>query len=183
MDVNDMEFKVAGKCTSAVDGDVVGRMILGITGKTYHGREVVLYRQEPGLFGTDPAFIGDKPRVQELTLCNGILNPIRLRNPPSAFWAIIDAASELKTGFTRLEAVDLAVSRMGEKQRVNLTKAWKAIKIHHKYLREDCGMPFMVDSLREWKVEIRARHEDETKGYFEKERSRRDHAEKELKEG
>ena len=173
--------KVVGKCLSVIDGEVVPRMILGVSGRTYHGREVVVYAQEPGLFGTDPSRRGENGKVQELTLSNGILNPCQLREPPTCTWAVIDAASQLKTGFSRSELVDKAVGMLGEEHRSNLTKAWKAIKIHHKWMRVQSGITFMVDTLPHNKIEIRARHADETVQYFEDEPARKTAAEEAIK--
>jgi len=83
-----------------IDSEPVRESVLGYTGEMYHGRPVVLFRKCPEAFGCEALKRSSNVR---LTLHNGILNHMEigdLSREPTPYWAVLDAASDLKTGFT-----------------------------------------------------------------------------------
>jgi len=146
-----------------IEGDVVPRCIEGSTGKTYWGREVVVFNHLPGLFGTR---LDGRVRRRALTICNGIINQCSLDNPPTPYWAVLDAMSELKVGFTRKLVIDRAVKTVGEVGRRACELAWDVLRNHHRHARKcDAGLAYMLDA-EGGLLSIRARCEDETVQYF-----------------
>ena len=155
----------AGTCLSSVDGEIVGPLIVGTTGERYHGREVVVFRQVPGLYGTRE---GGREVVRRLTLNKGLLNQCALVEPPSPSWAVIDAACELREGFTRQDVLNEAVKVVGEGKREACLFAWDILRNHQRHERKrDAGMSVMFDALPGGKTKVRARTAEETKQYFE----------------
>jgi hypothetical protein len=167
--------KAVMQCNSPVDGDVVPALIVGSAGETYHGREVIVFRHPAGLFGT--RMVGND-RWRKFTLCKGIVNQCVLSEPPSPYWAVLDAMSEFKEGFTRGQVIERAVVTVGEASRRACELAWDVLRNHHRHARKkDAGMTYMIDSLTGGKLAIRARGADETLQYFEAEGLRRKTAE------
>lgn len=163
-----------GNYVGCIDGEVVPSLVKGRLGILYYGREVVLFRHISGLFGTRP-FGAD--RFRKLTIHNGILNQCAIEVEVTPYWAVMDAMSELKTNFTRSEVLDLAVKLVGEGKRKACGMAWDVLRNHHRHARKcEAGMCFMVDSLGEGKLSIRARCFDETVRYFSQEGVRRKQA-------
>lgn len=158
-----------------VEGEVVPGMIVGATGGRFHGRDVVVAVHPPGLFGTRPV---GKPRRRELTMCNGLLNQCSLSEPPTPYWAVLDAMCELKEGFTRAQAIERAVRTVGEGKRRACEIAWDVLRNHHRHERKrDAGMAYMIDAMPKGKLAIRARGPGETLQYFRGEAERRRMAE------
>jgi hypothetical protein len=172
---------VQERFNGVLDGDVVSALVVGSTGQRYHEREVVVFRQTPGLFGTRAT---GSERLRELTVCNGILNQCTLSEPPTPYWAIVDAMSELKTGFTRTQAIDRAVVTVGEGKRRACELCWDVLRNHHRHARKrDAGMAYMLDVMPGGKLAIRAREVEETLQYFLGEGSRKKVAEAVLARG
>lgn len=161
-------------CKSLVEGEVVPGLIVGTTGKTYRGREVVSCVFPPGLFGTRKE---GRVRKAELTLSNGILNQCSIGKegePPTPYWAVLDAAIALKSGFRRKDVMDLAVKSVGESKRRSCEIAWDVIRNHHRHERKrDAGMAYMIDSVDGGKLVVRARDAGETLQYFQAQSERK----------
>lgn len=174
-----MKEETLAKCSSVIDGEVMGSCVVGTTGKTYRGREVVSCVFPPGLFGTRKE---GRTRRNELTLHNGIINQCSLTKGsgavPTPYWAVLDAASALKTGFTRKDVMDLAVKTVGEEKRRACEMAWDVLRNHHKHARKcEAGMGYMIDSTEGGKLMIRARDAGETVQYFAAQAGRKVEAE------
>ena len=114
----------------------------------------------------------------ECTLHRGLLNQCSIRkNIPSPYWAILDAMIDLKSGFKRAEAVNLAVRIVGESKRRAVEMAWDVTLGHHKHARRcNAGGTYMVEKRNDGKLLIRARDASETLQYFEAQPSRRKEA-------
>ena len=157
-----MKMDVVGKCLSRVDGDVVPSLVLGTTGKYYHGREVVVCRFPLGLFGAL-----ERGQVKCCTLYKGLLNQCTMQEPATPYWAVLDAMVELGEGFGRSSVVDLAVGTVGEGKREACRIAWAVLRNHHKHLRmRMSGMSYMVDECVRGGLRIRPRSSSETLQYF-----------------
>lgn len=166
------EIVASMRCNSQIDGEVVPSLVDGSTGETYLGREVVVFRRPPGLFGTCK---DRKENKRRLTLCRGIVNQCALMNPPTPYWAVLDAMSELKDGFTKLQVVERAVVVVGEAKRAACGFAWDVLRNHHRHARKrNEGMSHMIDVLPDGRLAIRARCADETLQYFAAEAERRE---------
>jgi hypothetical protein len=180
-----------GNLTPCMDDEIEGEFmrgqVLGYNGKTFCGRRVVVLRRTPHQFGCpSPLTI----RVSEHTLVNGIVNHSKLTadGVPKAYWAVVDAACELKTGFTSKDVVRLAAERMRlfgawkeESDRTRMEQLclfmWEAAKNHQHYVRtRDAGAGYIVDKLNGKTMTTRARNEDETHQYFEAMRARKSDA-------
>ena len=169
-----------GRYQGAVEGEVVPGLIAGVTGNKFHGRDVLVVKHPPGLFGTRA---GGHERTRELTICNGIINQCSLASPPTPYWAVLDAMCELKDGFTRAQAIERAVQAIGDGKRRACEIAWDVLRNHHRHERKrDAGMAYMVDTLPGGKLAIRARGPGETLQYFLGESERRKAAEVALAE-
>lgn len=147
-----------------IEGDVVPVLIEGLTGEKFLGRDVVMFNQCAGLFGTR---IGKSDRHIKLTLFNGILNQCTLSTPPTPYWAVMDAMCQLKTSFTRTQVIEKAVMVVGEFRRKACEFAWDVLRNHHRHTKKrDAGMAYMIDVLDDGTLSIRARGADETLQYF-----------------
>ncbi len=179
--MKDDGLTVQGRYTGVVDGEVVPGLIMGITGRQFHGRDVIVLKHPPGLFGTRAT---GRERLRELTICNGIINQCTLAEPPSPYWAVLDAMCELKSGFTRSEVIDWAVKHtVGESKRHACEICWDVLRNHHRHERKrDAGMAYMIDTLPKGRLAIRAREPGETMAYFQGEAERRKAAEAMLAE-
>jgi len=157
-----------------MDGEVVRGLVVGTTGRSYRGREVVVCELPPGLFGTRS---GGRTRRVELTLHNGLLNQCSLPRDmgvPTPYWAVLDAAIALKRGFQRRQVIDLAVQAVGEGKRRACEMAWDVLRNHHRHERKrDAGMAYMIDSddLNPGKLLVRARDIGETLQFFSGDKS------------
>jgi hypothetical protein len=156
-----------------VDGKALPPLVLGATGKEYHGRKVVAVKRVAGIFGTKA---GARGGPQLCTLRNGLVNQCSMKEPPTPYWAAMDAASGLKTGFTREQVVEEALKLLGKGvSRRGVEIAWDVLKNHQYHPRKrDCGMGFVVDQApgRGKVMSVRARDEGETQVYFEAQRQR-----------
>ena len=156
-----------------VDGRVMPPLAMGYTGAEYHGRKVVAVRRVAGIFGTKA---GERGGPQLCTLRNGILNQCSMREPPTPYWAVLDAASGLKAGFTKEQVVEAAMKLLGKDASCSgIQIAWDVLKNHQYHPRKrDCGMGFVIDQPpgRASLMSIRARDEGETQAYFESQRVR-----------
>lgn len=162
-----------------IEGDVIPGLIEGGAGRLYYGREVVLFRHVAGLFGTR---IGKRDIIREVTLCHGIINQCSLRDEPTPYWAVLDAACDLKSGFTKDQVIDRAVLVVGEGMRGACSVVWDVLRNHHRHARKrETGMAYMVDILSDGKLGIRARGRDETLQYFMAEVARKREAMRLLK--
>ena len=162
---------VQGRYLGTVEGEVVPKLIEGSAGKTFRGRDVVIFRHPSGLFGTKGT---GRERTRELAICNGIINQCALSEPPTPYWAVLDAMCELKAGFTRSQVMDRAARTVGEGKRRACEISWDVLRNHHRHIRKrDAGMAYMIDSLPGGEMNIRARGPDETLGYFAGETARR----------
>lgn len=160
----------------SVAGDVMPKHVLGMTSRSFCGRECVAVRRVPGMFGAKGSA---KERVVELTLVKGIVNPSELSSDgvPTPYWAVIDAASVLEKGFTRKDVVDMAADMIarhgGSGSREDIVKscgtAWDVMKNHHNHpTKREAGLWYMVEEGDSKKVMlIRARREEETFQKFE----------------
>ena len=161
---------VVSQVCEPIEGDVVPALVEGATGDVYRGRTVVVFRHPSGLFGSH----GGRERNRLLTLCKGIVNQCTIEEPPSPYWAVVDAMSDLRTGFTKSIVVERAILIVGEERRKACEMAWDVLRNHHRHARKkEAGMGFMLDSLPGGKSAIRARSAEETVQYFEAEGERR----------
>ena len=164
-------------CTAAVEGDVVPKLIIGTTGRTYRHREVVRCVFPAGLFGTRNS---GRTRKMDCALHNGLLNQCSIKEGvlPTPYWAVLDAMITLKTGFTRRTVVDLAVEAVGESKRRACEMSWDVLKNHHRHARKrEAGLAYMIDDGNDGKLLIRARDAGETLQYFDAQPRRRKEAE------
>ena len=154
-------------CRSRMEGDVIPKLVVGATGRKYHGREVVACVLPGGLFGTRK---GARSRQAFLTLHNGLLNHCNIGKdgePPTPYWAVMDGAIACKSGFTRKDVIEKAVVLVGEGKRKACEMAWDIVRNHHRHERKrDAGMSYMMDGMDGGKLVIRARDESETLQYF-----------------
>jgi hypothetical protein len=163
-----------GRYMGQVDGEVVPPLIVSKTTEIYHGREVIFFKQVPSLFGTRKE---GQERIRKLTIHNGILNQCALTEPPTPYWAILDAASDLKSDFTRNQVIELALKTFGnvvhEADKTACEMAWDVLRNHHRHARKcNAGMAYMIES-NNGKLSIRARCPDETIQYFSSEKERK----------
>jgi len=144
-----------------VESEPMRELVVGYAGRQYCGRDVVVVRRGE-VFGCPGPTRG---RTRLNTLFNGILNQCEiLDGPPGASWAVLDACSELRDGFTKREAVDLAMARHpGVHERQALEFAYDQIKGHHRHpRRREAGMSHMFVELGEGRMAIRGRTAQET---------------------
>ena len=158
------------KCQAAhemVEGIVVGQ--------EYHGRKLVVIHYVAGLFGDGIA----PHKGRKLgTLHNGHINhcDIREGEPPTPYWAVMDAMSDLGE-FTKEEAVSLAVTNMkkfGSKlSRGELTGkcgiAYDVLSTHERHpSKRKSGMSHICDQhpTRPRTKVMRGRKREETLEHF-----------------
>ena len=161
------------QCKSPVDGEAERKLVVGTTGRSYRGREVVVCVFPPGLFGTRA---GGRERRVECTLHNGLLNQCSFKagRQPTPYWAVIDAMISLKKGFARRDVMGLAVEAVGEGKRRACEMAWDILRNHHRHDRKkNAGMALMVEDGEDGKLLVRARDEGETMQYFEAQKGRK----------
>jgi len=137
--------------------------VLGHTGEEYRGRKVVGFRKHPEVFGGVPM---KREAVVRLTLHKGILNHMELRagqEVPTPYWAVMDAASELKAGFTTEEVLIRALGILGDDSKLDACRiAWYVLKSHHTHPKERYrGMSYMVEEGEDGKMSVRARRSGE----------------------
>lgn len=155
-----------------IEGSVIADLvedITGLTGETYHGRSLVMFRHVPGLFGigVKGKGVGGREYLRKLVLHKGILNQCALQEPPTPYWAVLDAMIDLKDGFTQTSVIDRAVQWVGEEKRAGCQFAWEVLKNHHRHPRKkDAAMAYMVDLLEDGTMTLRARAPEETLQYF-----------------
>lgn len=172
-----MTIKTANRtCTPVppelVDSSIFHENIIGYTGGKFCDRPVVLFNQRPGLFGATSV---KKPKVREYTLHNGILNQCSVHKDgrPGVYWAVLDAMSDLKTGFTRSDVIDKAVAtlvkydgRFKKDAKKVCATAFYILKTHTSHpARSNMGFGFTVEKGSDKKLSIRAR---DSKGAEEK---------------
>ena len=170
--------------TSTVDCDVIRPMIKGKINDRYYGREVVSFSAEAGIWGTtSPKVKNGFKKARLFTLHNGILNQCSLETPPTPYWAVLDAASDLKTGFKKQDLIDKAVKLVGEAHRKACHMAYDVLRNHHRHARKRmAGMSHMIDTLPNCRLLIRGRGADETVAYFDSEGERNAEAAKFMSE-
>lgn len=175
MSNNKKKTIIIGRYTGQVDGEIVPNLIISKTDEVYNNREIVVFKQVTGLFGTRKE---GKERIRKLTIHNGVLNQCALTNPPTPYWAVLDAASDLKNNFTKNQVIELAVKNMKQagslKDNVKACEmAWDVLRNHHRHARKcNAGMAYMIES-NNGKLMIRARCPDETIQYFSSEKERK----------
>jgi hypothetical protein len=156
-----------------VDGGAMRRAVLGRLPDKFCGRDVVLVRRMPGMFGSPCV---QRPTLSLHTLHKGIVNQMEITAGPSAYWAVLDSASELGRGFTDEQVIGMAVrllkgsgSRKPEKElKRACNAAWATTKWHQNHpWKKTRGFGYMVDVFSEGGMAIRGRHADETMKYFE----------------
>ena len=160
-------------CSAATLGD-----ILGYTGEIYRGRKVVLFRKRPEAFGCKPLKRESKVR---LTLHNGILNHMEigdLSRAPTPYWAVLDASSDLKDGFTTEQVLSRALTLMGDDNQLEAIRiAWYVLKSHQTHPKQNYrGMSFIYENSKKSGAKllsIRGRLGSETFEYFDKARVER----------
>lgn len=125
-----------------VEGSAVKPLVLGVLQHSYHGRTLVAYDHNRKQFGSTPNItMGVRPR----TVHKGILNAFNLADPPSPYWALVDAMSDHPEGFTRAEVIEQATRTVGEDKRQKVIFAWEVVINHHRHLRRrEAALPFMV---------------------------------------
>ena len=160
--------------TVTIDGDVVQKNVIGLEKGEYCGRQVVVVGNDP-MFGCPPA-----RGASRCTVHNGIVNHCDIgTKAPQASWACVDAASNLKSGFTKEQLMDLAVETLVkfggveqkdvDKARVVCSNVFDDMKRHQRHVRRKfTGWSFIIDSGEGRTMSVRARHFDETLQYFEK---------------
>ena len=166
--------EVLTKCTSPVEGDVIPGLILGVLDRKYRGYELVSCTIPSGLFGTK----SKRARRLICTLKNGLINQCSIRgNVPTPYFAVLQAAIDLKQGFTRQTVINLAVHIVGEGKRKACSLAWDVIRNHQRHLRKkEAGMTYIIQTGNDGKLMIRARDISETVQYFEAQPGRRKEA-------
>jgi len=159
--------------------EVARPMVKGyVPGQSYLGRKLIFVRLQPGLFG-DGVVCQDT--LKRYTVCKGIINhtDVRLDEPPTTYWAVMDAMSELGE-FTKAQAVELAVKRMIEGgSRDNNDRMYSAcgiafdvLKTHQSHpTKMKSGMTHICEegektSSGQKLITIRGRRAEETMEYF-----------------
>ena len=157
-----------------IDCEVIAKDVIGWTGETYCNRGVVSVLRRPEVFGGVPL---KNEAIVNLTLHNGILNHMGIRpdRSPTPYWAVMDAMSDMKGGFTMEQVVSRAMVIMGDDSKMSACKtAWYVLKSHQTHPKErDRGMAFIVETLSPGHFSLRARKEDETQAKFDKDREER----------
>lgn len=169
------------------------KMVVGyVPGKTYLGRRIIYMKLIPGLFGEGVVL---RDTLKMFTICEGIINhtDIRMDEPPTTYWATMDAMSELGS-FTKTQVVELATKRMIEAGcRDNKMKissgcgiAFDVLKTHQNHpTKKKSGMTHICeeglkDSSGQKVINIRGRTAEETLEYFSQ---RKSEMKKALKDG
>ena len=165
------ESKLVAVAAEEVESDVMRPDVLGKTGETYCGRTVVVVRRRPGVFGGT----GRGERLKRYTLHKGVLNmsDFSFERPPTVYWAVLDAISEIKADFTKSDVVAMAVKTLsangGEGSDKAAGVAFDVLKTHTTHpTKRGSGMCHMVDEVPDKKREgervmrVRARRADET---------------------
>lgn len=158
-------------------------MVLGfIPGMEYLGRSFVYVKLIPGLFGDG---VVSRDTLKRFTIHNGIINhsDVRLDEPPTTYWAVMDAMSELLS-FTKKQVVELAVKRMiaggckDNKERIasGCGIAYDVLKTHQTHpTKKKSGMTHICDDdvneSGEKIVKIRGRRAEETLDFFSDEKA------------
>lgn len=142
--------------------------IMGYTGEKFCDRPVVLFRQRPGVFGAASV---KKPKIRRYSLHNGILNQCSVHGDgrPGVYWAVLDAMSDVKNGFTRDEIIDKAVAtlvkydgRFNSDAKKACATAFYILKTHTSHpARSNMGFGFVVEKGKDKKLILRARRADE----------------------
>ena len=168
--------EVLTKCTSPVEGDVIPGLILGVLDRKYRGYELVSCTIPPNLFGTK----SKRARRLICTLKNGLINQCSIRgNVPTPYFAVLQAAIDLKQGFKRQDIINMAVRIVGEGKRKACELSWDVLRNHHRHARKcEAGMVFMIqeDNKEKGKLMIRARDISESVQYFKAQPGRRKEA-------
>jgi hypothetical protein len=156
-----------------IEGDVMAKVVQGMEKDGYCGRKVVVVGPD-AVFGCPPG-----RSASRCTVNKGIINHCDINTPqPKASWACIDAASQLKTGFTKDQLLDMAVATMvshgsvpkkdSEKARTACSNVFDDMKSHQSHVRRKIARwGFIIDDVEGGRMSIRARHSDETIKYFE----------------
>lgn len=154
-------------------------MVIGyVPGVEYLSRRMVFVKLIPGLFGDG---VVCRDTLKRYTIHKGIINhsDVRLEEPPSTYWAVMDAMSELGT-FTKSQVVELAVKRMVEggcrDNNDNMGSgcgiAYDVLKTHQTHpTKKKSGMTHICDdgiktASGEKSVSIRGRRAEETLEFF-----------------
>lgn len=145
--------------------------MVGYTGEKFCDRPVVLFRQRPGVFGAASI---RRPKLRRYTLHNGILNQCAAHadGRPGVYWSVLDAMSDMKSGFTRDDIVDKAVAtlvkydgRFKSNAKKACVTAFYILKTHMAHpARSNMGFGFIVEKGADKKLILRARREGETLG-------------------
>jgi len=149
-----------------VEGEAMASCVLGRTGEEYGSRPVYIARRVKGMFGD----AGELEYTYRCTVVNGIVNQFPISRVPGRFWAVMDAACELKTGFSEERLAGRAMERMRELgtdcSEEECLSAWVIIRNHQFKRRKDgLCMGYLVEG-GEGVFRMRARNADETAGYF-----------------
>jgi hypothetical protein len=161
-----------------IDSEPVRGDVLGYTGEMYCGRPVVLFLKRPEVFGCEPLKRESKVR---LTLHNGILNHMEvgdLSRSPTPYWAVLDAASDLKSGFTVEQVLSRALTTVGDDNQLNACRiCWYVLKSHQTHPKQRYrGMSFIFEEEKSdgrKLMSIRGRRADETHEFFDEGRKSR----------
>ena len=167
--------EVLTKCTSPIEGDVVPKLILGVLDRKYRGYELVECSIPPNLFGTKSG----RTRRLICTLKNGLINQCSIRgNVPTPYFAVLQAAIDLKQGFKRSDVIDAAVRIVGEGKRKACELSWSVLRNHQRHDRKkNAGGTYIIENGNDGKLLIRARDGAETMQYFEGQHGRKKESE------
>ena len=167
------ETKLKPVDVKLVESEPMRPYVVGTTGEKFCGRLIVVVRKVGGIFGTKAS---NRERLERFTIHNGIINhcDIPLGGEPSPYWAILDAASDLKERFTKEQVIERAMTTLGNRgERKACSIAWDVLKTHirHKSKR-NVGMSHMIDHIEgRHLMSIRGRQAHETLAYFMGEQS------------
>jgi hypothetical protein len=161
-----------------LDCGIISRDVKGWTGRQYMGRGTVLVERRPERFGA-PSL--KREAVVELTLHNGILNHMGIRpdRRPTPYWAVMDAMSDMKDGFTMEQVVSRAMMTLGDEGEAETLMeacrtAWYVLKSHQTHPKERYrGMSFIVETMAPGLFRVRARSTGETQEVFDRAREKR----------
>lgn len=152
-----------------LDSVLAGKDVICFTGAEYLGRPVVRAVRNPGRFGA-PGL--RRTGEVELTVHRGILNHMGIRpgRRCTPYWAVMDAMSDLKDGFTMEQVVTKAMAVMGDDSTLSACRtAWYVLKSHQTHPKESYrGMSFIVEEVEPGKFSCRARREDEMQQVFDR---------------
>ena len=146
--------------------------VMGYTGEVYCGRPVIMFKKCPEVFGCIKL---KRSNLVRLTLHNGIINHMEIGDMsrgPTPYWAVLDAVSELGSGFTTEQVLSRALIVVGDDSQLGACRvAWYVLKSHQTHPKQrDRGMSFIIEEVRDGgkkSLRIRGRTGDESHEFYE----------------